>query len=342
MATLILKAFVTAISLFCAFTTASAQDPATSISGLRPLTYSGCYSSSKPMIDQGSYTFQSPGWCQDQCVKLNKPVMGTTGGSNCFCGDQLPLASSKTSDSKCNTPCFGYGKINCMYPRIWRSLIDADGLIGGGQGFWSVQLTGLDNAVTNVQPSAAETSSSSHSSVSSSKASPSEPSSPSPKPKAAPSPDTTQNAAPSVITTVVVTAPGQSKAADPLTTTKASTGPNIAAIAAGVVVGVAVVCAIAGGLYFCLRHRRRAREAELHHNTENPFNNNNLPSSSASMSDSRLEPSVMMQRRQSDGSIADNQDYSRRILKVCLSPSNRLLLPTPLIHLQVTNPDGRP
>ena len=38
--------------------------------------------------------------------------------------------------------------------------------------------------------------------------------------------------------------------------------------------------------------------------------------SSTSVTDSRLEPSVMFQRRMSDGSIADNQDYSRRILKV--------------------------
>ncbi len=41
------------------------------------------------------------------------------------------------------------------------------------------------------------------------------------------------------------------------------------------------------------------------------------PTSSAGSVSDRLEPSVMMQRRQSDGSIADNQDYSRRILKVC-------------------------
>jgi len=35
--------------------------------------------------------------------------------------------------------------------------------------------------------------------------------------------------------------------------------------------------------------------------------------------DTRLDPAVMAQRRMSDGSIADNQDYSRRILKVRLS-----------------------
>ena len=39
--------------------------------------------------------------------------------------------------------------------------------------------------------------------------------------------------------------------------------------------------------------------------------------SGSSFSDNRLDPTVMGQRRMSDGSIADNQDYSRRILKVC-------------------------
>lgn len=39
-------------------------------------------------------------------------------------------------------------------------------------------------------------------------------------------------------------------------------------------------------------------------------------SAGASSFDNRLDP-VMAQRRMSDGSIADNQDYSRRILKVC-------------------------
>lgn len=191
--------------------------------------------------------------------------------------------------------------------------------VGGGQGFWAVQLTGLNNAVTNIKPSGKAAASSSASS-SSSKASPSAAKSVAPKPKAAPSPDSTDNAPPSVITrasTVVVTAPGETNAAAPATTTNASKGPNKAAIAAGVVVGVTVLCAIAGALFFCLRHRKhKAKEEEYRQNTENPFNNHQLPSSAASMSDSRLEPSVMMQRRQSDGSIADNQDYSRRILKV--------------------------
>jgi cell wall integrity and stress response component len=121
-------------------------------------------------------------------------------------------------------------------------------------------------------------------------------------------------------TTVVVTAPGNNL---PLSTSRfeqkpePSKGVNKAGIAAGVVIGVVALCALVGGLFFYLRNRkRRAMADEFHRNASNghPVNGGHL--SSSTMSDSRLEQSVMMQRRQSDGSIADNQDYSRRILKV--------------------------
>ena len=123
---------------------------------------------------------------------------------------------------------------------------------------------------------------------------------------------------------MVVTAPGNNK---PIATGSASDDPkpskgggNTAGIAAGAVVGVVALCALVGGLFFYLRNRkRRAIEDEYHRNATNSNGVDAGALSSSNMSDSRLEPSVMMQRRQSDGSIADNQDYSRRILKVCRS-----------------------
>lgn len=85
------------------------------------------------------------------------------------------------------------------------------------------------------------------------------------------------------------------------------------------VVGIVVLSAVAGGIIFFLRNRkRRAVEEEYHRNVAGGYDAKLPTSSAGSVSDARLEPSVMMQRRQSDGSIADNQDYSRRILKVCM------------------------
>ncbi|KAF1843654.1 uncharacterized protein K460DRAFT_378747 [Cucurbitaria berberidis CBS 394.84] len=95
--------------------------------------------------------------------------------------------------------------------------------------------------------------------------------------------------------------------------------PNTVAIAVGVVVGIVGLSAILFGVWFMLR-RRRQRQAEEDYrrnaaNVNGFVNGGKLHTSNSSMNDSRLDPSFM-DRRQSNGSIADNEDYSRRILKV--------------------------
>jgi cell wall integrity and stress response component len=89
-----------------------------------------------------------------------------------------------------------------------------------------------------------------------------------------------------------------------------------------VVVGLIAVAAIAGGVFLLIRNKQR-REVEEQYRRNAAISSftsgGKHPSSSAgasSFSDMRLDPAVMAQRRMSDGSIADNQDYSRRILKV--------------------------
>lgn len=102
-------------------------------------------------------------------------------------------------------------------------------------------------------------------------------------------------------------------------------GPNVAGIAAGVVVGVVAAAAAIGGLFFWLRRKRNAEIEEDHRRNAavNAFISGSKPPSatggSISMSDTRLDPGLS-HRRLSDGSIADNEDYSRRILRVSNHP----------------------
>lgn len=93
--------------------------------------------------------------------------------------------------------------------------------------------------------------------------------------------------------------------------------PNTAGIAAGVVVGVVGLAAIVGGVWFFLRRRRQHQAEEDYRRNAAGVNDfiNGGKTSASSMNDSRIDPSFM-DRRQSNGSIADNEDYSRRILKV--------------------------
>jgi cell wall integrity and stress response component len=135
-------------------------------------------------------------------------------------------------------------------------------------------------------------------------------------------PSHTASATQSVVTTVVN---GQTVYVTPTATAtgkSSSGGPSKAGIAAGVVVGLIAIAAIAGGVFLFLRNKQR-REVEEEYRRNAAINQvtqgGKHPSSSAgasTLSDMRLDPAVMAQRRMSDGSIADNQDYSRRILKV--------------------------
>lgn len=95
--------------------------------------------------------------------------------------------------------------------------------------------------------------------------------------------------------------------------------PNTVAIAVGVVVGIVALVGIGVGIWFFLRRRRqRQAEEDYRRNAANVnafVNGGKGHTATSSLNDSRLDPSFM-DRRTSSGSIADNEDYSRRILKV--------------------------
>ncbi|KAK5159541.1 WSC domain [Recurvomyces mirabilis] len=284
--------------------------------GMSAMTYAGCFSSSSGLTDQGSYQYQTPGYCQPICVGANHAVLGLSGGSDCWCGDALPPASAKVDDSKCNTPCNGYGQQNC-----------------GGTNYWSVYLDGLSNDVPNAGASSSSAAASSAAAASSSSSPPA--STPTTSDAASSTPAAT-TAAPSVVTsvapghTIVVTEqPAQTTGAKTQSPAPSSGGKsNTAGIAAGVVVGVVAAAAIIGGLVFFLK-RRRQQAAEDEYKRSNQVGdfmrgggNEIKPPQTAysQMSDSRLDP--MVGRRNSSGSIADAQDYSRKILRVANPDGN--------------------
>ena len=247
---------------------------------LKTMVDIGCFSSGGLLVDQGSYTYQTAGYCQCQCATLNKAVMATYKGSDCYCGDLLPPTDTVASNSSCNSPCQGYDTADC-----------------GGDGFWSVALTGIESDVGNAPAGSGSSAQTSQ------------------------IPTVTQTAAPSVITkagqTIVVTASSSANASSG--GGGGGGGSSKAGIAAGVVVGIVAIAAIIGGIYFFLRQRkRRAVEEEFRQNAAvNPFESGKPKSEVSSTNDQRLDPNITaFHRRQSIGSIADERDFSRRILQV--------------------------
>jgi cell wall integrity and stress response component len=87
--------------------------------------------------------------------------------------------------------------------------------------------------------------------------------------------------------------------------------------AAGIVIGILALVAIGVGAFFFIRRRRR-----LDYKKE--WGSSSFGSSPGSLNrpfgiDQRLEPG-MVQRRESVGSLADERDYSRKILRVTPPP----------------------
>lgn len=153
--------------------------------------------------------------------------------------------------------------------------------------FFSVYTTGLEeNPIIDPLPSKTTTSSSS--STSSTSEQPEE---------------TTSSAAQTTIAVSVDPTPSDSEE-------DKGSGVNKAAVAAGCVVAVLAIIGISVGVFLFMRKRRRQKVEEDFRRSAAVREFSQKPAS-----DHRLDPG-MVQRRDSVGSIADNQDYSRRILKV--------------------------
>ncbi|KAL1894103.1 Protein SLG1 [Ceratocystis pirilliformis] len=240
----------------------------------------GCFSSSGNLTDPGGYadTSVSSGFCGvSLCVEKGFTVFAIR-GPKCYCGNTYPPEDDIVEDSRCNYPCPAYPAEAC------------GGISSGGA--WSVFNSGIEVDVEYDTSSSSTTSAAATSTAAATPAG--------------------GNAATSA------TAPATTTSSDGKGNDNDKKSSNVGPIVGGLVGGIFGLAAVAGGVFLYMR-RRRNREIEEEHRRNaavNAFiNGKSSPGGSMSISDSRLDP-VMAQRRMSDGSIADNEDYSRRILRV--------------------------
>jgi cell wall integrity and stress response component len=76
-----------------------------------------CYSEVPGYKNNGTYTWQTDGYCQRQCVNLGYPVMALHDGLECLCGDEIPPNATKTTG--CDSACSGFPSHLCKLPN-WR------------------------------------------------------------------------------------------------------------------------------------------------------------------------------------------------------------------------------
>lgn len=275
--TLLAAAIATALPAYAATATSANLEEPSAAPTLGAQIVQGCFNSWGNLIFNSTPDFNTKSACAvDLCYAGGFKVAATSGGNQCYCGNEYPPKNSLVDDSKCDVPCPGYGVQAC-----------------GGIDFYTVYNTGIMLSVQYATEN--DTSSASGS------------------------------ATPSVVASSTVISGGQTSVVYVTSTPtggpdEGKSGTPMGGIIAGVVVGVVVLGAAFGGLWFWMRQKRN-REIEEEHRRNaavNAFMGGKPPGSSGGYSmetDTRLDP-VMAQRRMSSGSIADNQDYSRRILRV--------------------------
>lgn len=161
-------------------------------------------------------------------------------------------------------------------------------IIGGGSGFYSVYTTNYDDDVPTYSGSSSSSTTTGGSATAAS--------------------DGKSGSATGQATVTSEATPAVNEA----DTKKASSSKNTAAIAAGVVVGVVGLAALCGAGFFWWRSKNNKANAAMGAPPGGYGRDSNQPS----MSNSRFDGNYMAQRRQSNGSIDDDHDFSRRILQV--------------------------
>ena len=206
------------------------------------MEYKGCYSlpagvTYQGFIDQGSYSFQSLGYCQGLCVPQGLPVMALWKGSDCLCGNAMPPNSIQIDDFDCNIPCDGWPQDTCMFLQ-WKFVGFNVNMIhlGGSDTSYNIYLTNTTR-FSSTLPVLSLLSASSTFSRNSTAATP-----------------TVTNSVYVTATPTITNSVTASSRTDHSSQNNKSSGPNIAGIASGVVVGVVVLSITIG---FLIRGRMR-------------------------------------------------------------------------------------
>jgi len=258
------------------------EDPKTDV-----ITSQGCFSSKGNMTKvKMDRTEVSTGSCRLACAD-DYLAFGVS-GQECYCGNEYPEEDALSDDDNCDHPCPAYPLEVC----------------GGIKkpGYMSVFNLGKELTLDYYTPKDKDDDKDDDKNDDKSKATSS----------------TTAAAAASTATSGPKESASQTEEAQ--NEDKGDGGPSVAGIVAGSVVGVLAIAGGALGVWFFMRRRRNTEIEEEHRRNAavNAFISGSKPpgsSGSISMTDSRLEPGLA-HRRLSDGSIADNEDYSRKILRV--------------------------
>ena len=81
---------------------------------LGSVTSQGCFKSSGSLVYDSVQDYNSIGKCGGKiCPAKGYAVGASTGGNQCWCGDEYPPKADKVDDKNCDVGCTGYGQEAC-------------------------------------------------------------------------------------------------------------------------------------------------------------------------------------------------------------------------------------
>lgn len=303
----------------------------------------GCYSSLPSSFSGGSqYQYQTSSYCASQCSSHS--YFALTEGSTCICGDDAPDSSDLTDT--CTIGCFGFGSQTCggsdSYDVYSNGVVDTDSAASSSGG--STTTLTSSNTGTSTRASSTATTSTPASTTDDTTAT-----------NIVTTSQTTSAVTQEVSGTTIVmystiavtpsvthvtasvsssaSAPASASATGGSSSNKKSSTSIIGPAVGGAVGGLFLIALIVIGIIFWKRRQVKQQEdAELADSAffsamkrDNTFSSrqgherqisNPFIDKPSDMVDQRLNPVMLGRRRISEGSLADEADYSRKILRV--------------------------
>lgn len=301
-----------------------------SVSVLSALTDSiGCFASVDTSQSQGFGQYETQSSCAASCGP-SYPYVAIKNGGYCYCLSAMPT-TDLISNAQCNVPCNGFGQVMCGGQNAFTVFVGAGSAnsqlllssISSLQSISSRDASGTTSAPTHGTSVMVATTSDSNGSI--------------------------------IYKTVTQTSGSTSTSTGSKSKhnseSSSKSSSNVGAIVGGVVGGLAALALIGVGVFFFIRRRNLSdddddedyyekggssgagsasgtitKPAKFHNAAfdrpmSNPFVHPSDDSadkriSRSELTDPRLNPIMMGRRRLSEGSLADEADYSRKILAV--------------------------
>ncbi|KAM9917420.1 hypothetical protein OXX59_009352 [Metschnikowia pulcherrima] len=314
----------------------------------------GCFSSVDTSVSKGPQQYGTQSSCSESCGS-SYPYVAMKNGGDCYCLSKLPSSSLETSSSQCSVGCNGYGQTVCGGTNaytVFENIEYSGGAVSSGAASSSSSSAASRSSSLSSRSASASSAASSSSAGESSVTDGATQSASSSIVTSDPSSSSSSVSMRTVTATSGSTSSPTSSSGSNSNNSENKSKTNVAPIVGGVVGGVAAL-AIGLAILFFIRRRNskddddeedfykkgsagsagsggvaRAKSNKFNSVFDmpmaNPFEHpsdvvsEKRASSAAAgeLTDPRLNPVMMGRRRLSEGSLADEADYSRKILSV--------------------------